>query len=231
LDTGRLAGSSSGPAALLLAHGAGSGPSIFDGWETTFPRLRVRAVDLQARLDVARASMDDYAAQVRAAAAELPLPLVLCGRSMGGLVAMLAARRLDPPPHSMILIEPSPPAEVQRLRLEIDAGCTAGTFDPEAVYGPFPTGLRARPESSLARAERKRGIPIPCLPCRTLVVYGDEFPDDRGRRIAQHYGTEERAFAGLDHWGLIRDRRVREAIGAFLGVATGNKTRRSIWRA
>jgi hypothetical protein len=35
-------------------------------------RLRVRAVDLHAGLDVARACMDDYAAKVLAAAAGLP---------------------------------------------------------------------------------------------------------------------------------------------------------------
>jgi len=40
-----------------------------------------------------------------------------------------------------------------------------GSFDPEVVYGPFPRGMRARPESSQARAERKRGRP-PCGPDR-----------------------------------------------------------------
>jgi hypothetical protein len=49
------------------------------------------------------------------------------------------------------------------------------------VYGSFPSDMRARPESLFARAERKRGISVPSLPCPSLVIYGDEFP--RGARL------------------------------------------------
>src|SRR5205085_12330733 len=94
----------------------------------------------------------------------------------------------------------------------------AGTFDPEVVYGAFPAGVRARLESSLARAERKRGISVPRLPCPSLVVYGDEFGGERGAAIAELYGSSERAFPGRNHWDLVRDSRVREAIADFLGV-------------
>jgi hypothetical protein len=37
-----------------------------------------------------------------------------------------------------------------------------GTFDGEAVYGAFPDGVRARPESLPARADRKSAA----SPCR-----------------------------------------------------------------
>jgi hypothetical protein len=93
----------------------------------------------------------------------------------------------------------------------------AGTFDPEETYGAFPPGMRARPESLLARAERKRGISVPELPCPALVVYGDEFPEERGRALAARYGAEELAFPGLDHWGLVLDERVRD----YLSRSTG----------
>jgi pimeloyl-ACP methyl ester carboxylesterase len=201
-------------ASLLLVHGAGSGPWIYDDWPEAFPSLRVAAVDLQEGLDVGSAAMADYADRVVAAARELPQPVALCGWSMGGLAVLQAATRARP--HSIILLDSSPPGEVQGFDSAV--ATAAGTFDPEAVYGRFPAGVRARPESSLARAERKRGISVPQLPCPSLVIYGDDFRDERGTPIAHLYGSEERAFPGLDHWDLVRDRRVREAIADFLGV-------------
>ena len=55
-------------ASLLLAHGAGSGPWVFQGWAETFQELEVEAVDLQAGLNVAEASMSNYAAVIVRAA-------------------------------------------------------------------------------------------------------------------------------------------------------------------
>jgi pimeloyl-ACP methyl ester carboxylesterase len=202
----------SGPASLLLVHGAGSGPWIFDGWPQDFPGVGVQAVDLHEDLAVAQATMDDYVLRVLRVAVELPAPLSICGWSMGGLVAMLAAGRLPHPPQSLVLIESSPPAEVQGFR---PADVERGTFDPESAYGPFPVGVRARPESLLARAERQRGISVPSLPCPSLVIYSDDFPDDRGRQLAALYGSQVCAFYGLDHWDLVRDKRVRQAISRF----------------
>lgn len=209
------------PASLVLVHGAGSGPWIYDRWAEAFPGIRVRAVDLQQGLDVGSASMMDYADRVVAAAHRLPRPVALCGWSMGGLVVLLAAERVRP--HSVILIEPSPPAEVQGNDPAVSLA--SGTFDPQAVYGPFPSGVPARAESSFARAERKRGISVPSLSCPSLVISGAEFPDDRGRRIARLYGSEERRFPALDHWQLVLDPQVRETIGRFL-LAEGDRPRR-----
>lgn len=209
------------PAALLLVHGAGSGPWVFDGWEDDFPGLRVHAVDLHARLDIRIASMDDYAGRLVEAAQSLPQPVALCGWSMGGLVALVAAARVRP--HSVILIEPSPPAETQGIAA--DAELPTGTFDPEQVYGPFPPGMRARPDSARARAERKRGISVQELPCPSLVVYGDEFTEERGRRIARFYGSAERYFPGLDHWGLVTDPRVPRAVAHVLLDRHGSVSR------
>ena len=199
---------------MLLVHGAGSDPRIFDEWLESFPSLRVATVDLQESLDVASASMSDYAERVVAAARVLPQPVALCGWSMGGLVTLLAAAAVRP--HRVILIEASPPGEAQGFYP--DVAPAAGTFDPESVYGRFPEGVRARPESTLARVERKRGISVPRLPCHSLVIYGDEFRDERGPPIARLYGSAERDFPGLGHWDLVRDPRVREAIADFLGV-------------
>ena len=198
---------------MLLVHGAGSGPWVFDGWSGAFGERDVEAVDLHAGLEVAQASMANYEAAVTAAACLLPRPLAVCAWSMGGLAAMMAARRVEP--ELLVLLEPSPPSQVQGPVPGVAVG--PGTFDPEEVYGPFPGGVPARPESSLSRGERKRGISVPELPCPTVVVYGDEFPDDRGRAIAEFYGAMELHLPGLDHWGLVLEPSARARIAESAG--------------
>jgi pimeloyl-ACP methyl ester carboxylesterase len=153
------------PASLLLIHGAGSGPWVFDEWESRFAGVDTFAIDLQEQLDVARASMSDYAGRVLVTARTMRQPVALCGWSMGGLVALQATERVRP--HSLILLESSPPAEIQGFDGEVEL--REGTFDSEAVYGAFPAGMRSRPESHLARSERKRGISIPSISCRRLL--------------------------------------------------------------
>ena len=55
--------------ALICLHGAGTGPWCFDDWSRDLPGWNVRAPDLLQGLDVATATMADYAsAAVRAAA-------------------------------------------------------------------------------------------------------------------------------------------------------------------
>jgi pimeloyl-ACP methyl ester carboxylesterase len=202
------------PASLLLVHGAGSGPWVYEGWAEEFASVPVLAVDLHEGLDVEHASMADYADRVVCAAARLATPVALCGWSLGGLVVLQAAERVAA--HSVILLEASASAEIQGFNANVEL--THGTFDPEVVYGSFPPGVRARPESLLACAERKRGISVPSLPCASLVIYGDDFREERGLAIARLYGSQKRYIPGLDHWGVVQDRRVREAIAEFLGI-------------
>ncbi len=200
------------PASLLLVHGAGSGPWVFRRWAEAFPSIMVASIDLHAGIDVARASHADYARSVAHAAAALPQPVSLCGWSMGGLVVLQASGRVGP--CSVILLEPSPPAEVQGINPAVQI--EYGTFDPEGTYGPFPPGMQSRPESSRARAERKRGISVSSVSCPSLVVYGDEFREPRGRLVARLYNSTELYFPGLDHWELVRSAPVRAAIARWL---------------
>jgi pimeloyl-ACP methyl ester carboxylesterase len=197
---------------VILVHGAGSGPWVFDGWGDVFRGLEVEAVDLHAGLNVAEAAMSNYAAIVARAADPLPRPVAVCGWSMGGLAAMLAARQADAA--LLVLLEPSPPGEVRGF--DPDVPLERGTFDPEGAYGPFPPGVRARPESLLARSERRRGVSVPSLPCPALVVSGDEYAEARGRDVAGVYSCEELFVPGLDHWGLVRDATVAAAVSARL---------------
>jgi pimeloyl-ACP methyl ester carboxylesterase len=185
---------------------------VFDGWAAAFPGVEVEAVDLHAGLNVGEAAMANYAAVVARAADPLPRPVAICGWSMGGLAAMLAARPAGAA--RLVLLEPSPPGEIQGF--DPDVSLERGTFDPEDTSGPFPAGVRPRPESRLARSERKRGVSVPSLPCPTLVAYGDEHADARGRAVARVYSSEELFLPGLDHWSLVRDARVAAAVSAWL---------------
>jgi hypothetical protein len=135
---------------------------------------------------------------------------------MGGLVALHAAA--DVRPRTVVLLEPSPPAEVQGLHPGVEPA--EGTFDPEVEYGRFPPGVRARPESLFARAERKRGISVPSLPCPSLVVYGRDFPEDRGHAIAALYGSQELEFPELHHFDLVLHPRVRREISGVLNLTS-----------
>jgi len=193
-------------------HGAGSGPWIFEPWRCCFEGWRIELADLQAGLDVTKASMADYTGVVERATTRVPRPLVLCGWSLGGLVVLMAVARVRP--DLVVLLEPSPPAEVQGS----DPGLPLvfGTFDPEGAYGPFPEGVPPRPESAVARAERKRGISVPSLSCPSVVVYGHEFPEDRGRAVAALYGSETLEFPELPHWGLVLDRRIPETLASTI---------------
>lgn len=210
---------------LLLVHGAGSGPWIYDDWQPSFPHLHLVAVDLQEELDVSSASMDDYARKVRTSAERLPEPVAVCGWSMGGLVALMARDVAD----FLILLESSEPAEIQGFHPDVEV--KEGAFEPEEFYGAFPPGIRARKESFKARAQRKRGISVPTLNCPSLVVHGsgDEKgiyldlhgePREKGRGnhpvVAKLYGSDELFFPGFSHWDLILRTEVRTGIAKWL---------------
>lgn len=158
--------------------------------------------------------MSDYAACVVAAARDLPQPVALCGWSMGGLVVLQAAQEVKP--DAVVLLEASAPAEVQGGNPAVQL--VHGSFDPEAEYGKFPDGVRARPESGRARAERKRGISVPSLPCPSLVIAGADFPEERGRAVANFYGSELVEFPQHRHFDLVLDAAPRRAVADFLDV-------------
>jgi hypothetical protein len=133
---------------------------------------------------------------------------------MGGLVAMMAAQTIHP--DAIVLLEPSPPAEVGGLRPAVPI--RRGSFDPEQAYGPFPPGVRARPESAVVRAERARGISVPRLPCPSLLVSGTDFPEERGSAVAAFYGSQHASFPTLDQWDLVLRPEVRETVRRLTGA-------------
>ncbi|HSK22562.1 MAG TPA: alpha/beta fold hydrolase [Egicoccus sp.] len=207
---------------LVLVHGATSGPWVFDAWLPHLAAFDVRVPDLQVGLEVASATMSDYADRVMAAAGGGGA--VLCGWSMGGLVAMLAALRQ--PVAALVLVEPSQPRQLGRADPSVTP--VAGTYDAESMYGPLPADTRHRPESRFALGERRRGVDIPLVESPLLVVAGSSHPVDRGRDVVDHYGGELLEFPDLDHTGLVRDPGVAVAIADWLTTTTRGRSR--AWR-
>jgi pimeloyl-ACP methyl ester carboxylesterase len=212
-------GSIGGAAARAFAR---EGARVFLAGRT-LATLESVAEDIRSRGGVAETAqldaldetaVDAHADAVAAAAARLPRPVGLVGWSMGGLAVLQTAARVRP--HSVVLIESSPPAEVQGFDYSVVPA--PGSFDPEEVYGRFPPGMESRPESSLARAERKRGISVPALPWPSLVISGRDFSEERGTPIAELYGSDELKFPDFGHWDLVRESRVRSMLAAWLGV-------------
>ena len=112
--------------------------------------------------------------------------------------------------------QPSAPAEIQGYNQDVVV--VEGAFDPEAEYGTFPDGVPARPESLLARAERKRGISVPSVPCPSLVIASSDFPDERGRAVADLYGSQLVELPHLGHFDLVLHAEARAAVADYLGV-------------
>jgi len=131
---------------------------------------------------------------------------------MGGLVALMACASLELA--GLVLLEPSPPAEVQGF--DDSHVLRQGAFDPEEAYGPFPSGIASRWESQLARDERKRGIPVPSIPCPCLVLWGEEFATDRGKSVAELYSAESISIPGAGHWGLVLNAEARDALRQWI---------------
>jgi pimeloyl-ACP methyl ester carboxylesterase len=200
-------------ASVLLVHGAGSGPWIWDGWEGALGGARVRALDLQSGVRVGEATMDDYADAVVRAARGMRAPRAIVGWSMGGLAAMMAARESGPA--RLVLLEPTPSAEILGAANGDGHGpLPDGTYDPEQAYGAFPADMRARPESARALEQCRRGVSVPELRGDVLVVHGDEHADASGRALAAHYGVRTLHLPGRDHWGIVRDRAAIDAVAA-----------------
>lgn len=204
------------PCRLVCLHGAGTDARAFSGWAEDLSEFEVVTPDFQIGHDPSCASMDDYVA-VALAAAEGAATAVLCGWSMGGLVALMAAqhRRMS----AVVVLEPSLPSELGGT----DAAVTPmpGAYHPDDVYGPSLDGPPTRLESRLALDERRRGISVHGVDAPLLVVAGSSYPVDRGSAVAEYYGGALLTFPALPHAALVRDPAVRHGIAAWIIKSVG----------
>lgn len=100
---------------IVMVHGAFVGGWSFERFRAPFeaaghqvltPDLRGHGAG-QASDQVVGVSIRDYADDIATLCGSLPTRPILIGHSMGGLVAMLAARQVTP--RSLVLLAPSPP--------------------------------------------------------------------------------------------------------------------------
>jgi len=216
-------------APVVLVHGAANSASVWTYWQRElanrgFPSY---AIDLRGHgasdsFDLSRTSMQDYADDVAALAAQLAAPPILIGWSMGGLAAMLAAERTDA--RAFVGLAPSTPAEGRDPSKPLREGVFGieeygiTDLDPDAEQPAMfdldreerAIALASRsPESRYARDERAAGVAVPEIHCPALIVTstGDaQWP--RSRYDSMHVPVEHMSVDGASHWGLVLNRRV-----------------------
>jgi pimeloyl-ACP methyl ester carboxylesterase len=217
----------SGQPPVVLVHGAANSAAVWTYWQQMLAAAgyATHAIDLRGHgaspvTDLSNTTMRDYADDVRSFASELDAPPVLIGWSMGGLVAMLAARGGGV--RAVVGLAPSTPAKSVDASLPL----RTGEFDA-AEYGITtrdPDHQRAMPdldreertvalsslcrESRYARDERARGVVIDALTCPLLIVTGTadvQWP--RSRYDGLHLPADRISIDGASHWGLVLNRR------------------------
>ena len=195
--------------ALLLVHGAGSGPWVFDGMAPILSAtLRVETVDLQDGPGSRLAPDGAVRRAVGRAAERLPRPFVLVALEHGRPGRHDGVRCAD----ALVLLEASAPGEVQGVHPEVAPA--AGVFDPEREYGPFPAGCgrgrsrrwAARSASAGYRCQRSPARPSSSTGrnSRTSAAGGSRSDTARGSYRCP----------GKSHWDLVLD---PEAIRRWLG--------------
>jgi pimeloyl-ACP methyl ester carboxylesterase len=136
---------------LIMIHGAFCGGWVFDAFRQPFEAAghTVIAPDLPGHApgDPAQAviglSMRDYAAAIAEVVSAQPMPPVLVGHSMGGLVAQMAATRSTV--EALVLLAPSPPWGVAGSSLE-EAIAAFGV----QMINPFAPGV-VHPDANVMR--------------------------------------------------------------------------------
>ena len=163
---------------VIMVHGAGGGGWEYRFWAPTFQKAgwRVVARDLlPARGGLARTRVDDYVRQIAAWAPRRRRRLVLVGASMGGPLALAAARRLHP--DAVVLVNPVPPFGMKRKPSPSVVRWANGPYkdtvdsmpDSDEVTRRF-AWPRWRDESGRVLNRLARGSRSPCPHCPILVV-------------------------------------------------------------
>ncbi len=230
-----MVSSSSAPKAPPLAvmiHGAGGGGWEWKFWQEEFEKAgwRVAAPDLMpAEAGLAATRFEDYLAQVESWS-EGASEVVLIGASLGGILALKAAERLEP--GAVVFVNGVPPKRIPRK--------VTGQPIPEIIRwanGPLQDTIDAMPDSDEATIrwahpqwrdesgavvrEVREGIEVGALKnLPMLVVIGERDTDilpASNRAVAARYGADIHAYAGMSHVGPLLSTRAREVARQTLG--------------
>jgi pimeloyl-ACP methyl ester carboxylesterase len=151
---------------IVMVHGAFCGgwsfetfkqPFLDEGFRVICPDLRGHGAH-EPHDTVIGVSMRDYAADVAALCAGLDEPPILVGHSMGGLVAQLAARRVEL--KGLVLLAPSPPWGLNGWSPEEAVAAWGVSMLSLLTNGAVTPSRRLMREYSLPRMSRAEQTPI-----------------------------------------------------------------------
>jgi pimeloyl-ACP methyl ester carboxylesterase len=199
--------------AVVCVHGAGGGGWEWGIWARVLGvrGFEVLAPDLAAaEAGLAATRLSDYRRQVLGwCAAAAPRP-VLVGASLGGLLALAAAR--EAAARALVLVNPLPPRGLgaaarpcaavvpwgSRRSLAGTRRAMPGADDAARLYA----FRRWRDESGAVLDEACGGIAADAPPCAALVVAGerdDDVPASSSRRLAAELEADFELVAGAGH--------------------------------
>ncbi|WP_149194941.1 alpha/beta fold hydrolase [Luteimonas suaedae] len=223
--------------AVLFLHGAGAGGWEWNVWRAVFEAagLATAAPDLQpAASGLAHTTLDDYAAQARAALQALPRPRVLVGASLGGLLAAMCAHEAD----ALVLVNPLPPAPwheelpprawpaIVPWRHEVRLASTRRAL-PDADEATALYAFRHwRDESGRVLGTAHAGVAIerPSCPllCMTSTV-DDDVPPAVTAALAAAWGADLLRSPAISHVGPLLGRDAAAAAQQALAWCRGSK--------
>ncbi|TDR41669.1 esterase/lipase [Tahibacter aquaticus] len=210
------------PESTLAIHGAGGGGWEWAIWQRVWrahaatlyaPDLQPLAAGLGATL------LDDYLAQMRAAASGLSRPVIV-GASLGGLIALAIARQVQA--RGLVLVNPLPPAGIApRPGRRVD---TAGII-PWASRRRLASSQRSLPdaddaavlyafrhwrdESAAVLDQAVTGLNVELPDCRILVIASSadgDVPTESSRNLAAACAAQLWILPGVSHTGPLLGR-------------------------
>ena len=208
-------------ASVVCVHGAGAG-----GWEwgmwarmLNVRGLGVIAPDLMpAQQGLVATYFADYCEQVVAWCGATPVPPILMGSSLGGLLALSVAA--DVKPAALVLVNPMPPLGVVGggVRTWPPIVAWSRTRSLAGTRGSMPDAddaarmhayRRWRDESGAVLNAAQAGIAIDAPSCPVLVIASGEdrdVPCETSRALAGLLGADFEKIAGASHLGPLLGR-------------------------
>lgn len=216
---------------LLCIHGAGGGAWEYAKWRPIVAAagLSLVAHDLLPQAaDLATTTIDDYLTQIHGWLPPTDRP-ILVGASMGGILALTMAARINP--LALILINSVPPAGIGASRADkqypaivrwangpLEETRTA-LFDSDdaTIEWAWP---RWRDESGTVLRTIAQGVTAEPPTCPTLVVLSERDTDisyQTGLALAAWAKADVHLYHGMSHVGPLLSRRAEEVAQAVVG--------------
>jgi pimeloyl-ACP methyl ester carboxylesterase len=206
----------------ICIHGAGGGGWEWGIWQRVFAARgwRVIAPDLMpASSGTAATTIDDYTAQVLVCCESYASPYVLIGASLGGLLALSVAARVQPA--ALVLVNPMPPAGISPRPVRMaypDIVLWARERSLDGTRRAMPDAdsaaclfafRRWRDESGAVLRVAAAGIVVEPSSCPMLILASEidaDIPAETSRVLAVQYGAEFRLLEGASHVGPLLGR-------------------------